>query len=231
MQTVRTYSNINDALLGQSWLASNQIESFIPDEVTASAALPHLSIYSGIRLQVNEEDLERANQLLAEHSTPDPFVEALEVNKANRKEIESKSISVAVFKMLVAADIIIYALAILLSYNQTPYIPEDILQYSADQYLSYPLAVLIYNVFWPSTIILFIPTLALFFLQNWARPLYILAWGVGLFQTLFSTAFFVYPSAAFLATLSTLTGGFICCTIYFTDATEHFKNKGAEQAE
>jgi len=231
MKTVRTYSNINDALLGQSWLASNEIESFIPDEVTASAALPHLSVYSGIRLQVNEENFDRADKLLAEHTTPDPLIEALEAEKEKRKNPTARPITLAGFKALVGADIVVYVLTILLSLSQSSYIPEDILRYSGDQYISYPLAVLIYDIWWPLNVILFIPTVALLFLQNWARPLYILAWILGLLQALFSTAYFVYPSIAFLSTLSTLIGGFVCCTIYFTSAAEYFTRNRSEPVD
>jgi hypothetical protein len=138
MKTVRTYSNINDALLDQSWLKSNGIESIIPDELTALSSLPQLNISSG-----------------------------------------------------------------------------------------YPLAVLYYQFYWPITAILFVPSVGLLFLQSWARPAYIAAWGLGLFLLLFSQAHFVYPNAAFLGSLSTLIGGFICCTIYFTNASSYFGRSGA----
>ena len=57
--------DINEALLEQSWLESNGIESFIPDELTASSVMPHVSVYSGIRLQVKVEDFEAAQDLLS----------------------------------------------------------------------------------------------------------------------------------------------------------------------
>ena len=64
MKTLRTYGNLNEAFLAQAWLDSCGIAALIPDENTASGALPHVSIYSGIRLQVAEEDFDRAVVLM-----------------------------------------------------------------------------------------------------------------------------------------------------------------------
>ena len=230
MKTVRTYQNINDALLDQSWLESSGIESFIPDEVTASSSLPHLSVYSGIRLQVDEADYEEALKLLPEQVAPNP-PEGVKEKKKEEKIEGTRSISLGAFRGLVGVDVGIYLLALVLSFSHIDRVPESILNYAADQYISYPLALLNYQLYWPMTVILFIPKVGLFFLKRWARPAYITAWGLGMFQVLFSPAYFTYPNAAFLASLSTLIGGFVCCTIYFTQAANYFEKKGAIKAE
>jgi hypothetical protein len=64
MVTIQTYADLEEALMAQAWLESNGIESFIPDEMTASA-LPNLGIFSGVRLQVDEVDEKQALTILA----------------------------------------------------------------------------------------------------------------------------------------------------------------------
>ncbi len=63
MVTIKTYSDLDEALMAQAWLESNGVQSFIPDEMTASA-LPNLGVFSGVRLQVDEEDEAKALDIL-----------------------------------------------------------------------------------------------------------------------------------------------------------------------
>ena len=223
MKNIRTYQNINDALLEQSWLESNGIESFIPDEISASSALPHLSVYSGIRLQVNESDFEAALKLLPKQPTSDPTEEKNENKRCEFPE----TITLGWFKALIAADLTLYILSIILGFSHLSRIPDSILRYASDQYISYPFATLAYYSFWPFTILGIISSVGLFFLKGWARFLYIALWAAGMLYLLFSSAYFIYPSGAFLGGLSTLLGGFICCMIYFTNASSFFTKKGA----
>jgi len=227
MKTVRTYQNINDALLDQSWLESNGIESLIPDEVTASSSLPHLSVYSGIRLQVKESDYEAALKLLPDEPSP----EETEKKEGSEKEQAPEIITLKWFKLTIGADLTFYILSILLGYIHMSQTPENILRYASDQYYSYELGMLSYYGYWPLVVLSIIASVGLFCRKAWARLLYISVWAVGISLSLFSSAFFLYPSGAFLGSISTLLGGFVCCMIYFTNASEYFKTKGANQAE
>ena len=222
MKTVRTYQNINDALLEQSWLESNGIESLIPDEVSASSALPHLSVYSGIRLQVKEEDFEAALSLLPDEPSSEPKEE-------NQRKAPPEIITLGFYKGVISADLAIYILSFCLGYIQFTQTPESILRYAGDQYFSYQLALLSYYSYWPEVALSLIASIGLFCRKGWARTLYIFVWVTGMIATLFSSAFFLYPSSAFLGGISTLLGGFVCCMIYFTNATAFFKTKGANR--
>jgi hypothetical protein len=64
MITVATCSNPAEAMLLKSLLEANDIEAFVPDELTAQSA-PHYS-GSGIHLQVADEDAETAKRILDE---------------------------------------------------------------------------------------------------------------------------------------------------------------------
>ena len=72
MKTIKTYSDMNVAIVAQSLLQSHGIVPFIPDELTASTALPHLAVFSGIRLQVPEEDVAEALKILGESEDNEP---------------------------------------------------------------------------------------------------------------------------------------------------------------
>lgn len=226
MKTVRTYQNINDALLDQSWLESNGIESLIPDEVTASSSLPHLSVYSGIRLQVKESDYEAALNLLPEETSP----KETKKNEGNEKEKAPEIITLKWFKLTIGADLTLFILSILLGYIHMSQTPENILRYASDQYYSYELGMLSYYSYWPLVVPSIIASVGLLCRKAWSRFLYISVWVVGISSSLFSSAFFLYPSGAFLGSISTLLGGFVCCMIYFTNASEYFKKKGSEPA-
>jgi hypothetical protein len=55
---------ISEAMLIRSVLQSEGIEAFVPDEFTAQNAPPYTWATGGIRVQVAEEDLERALAIL-----------------------------------------------------------------------------------------------------------------------------------------------------------------------
>ncbi len=222
MKTVKTYQNISDALLGQSWLGSNGIESFIPDEVSASSALPHLSVYSGIRLQVIESDYEAALKLLDdEPSQP----------KTEDKKVEfPEAFSPGDFKAIVGVDLALYVLSTFLTFIHMSLTPESILRYAADQYISYPMASLAYALFWPYIAIRIVAFFGLLFMKKWARLLYITMWVIVALYQLFASGYFIYPIEAFIGGLSALSGGFICCMIYFTNASLFFEREGANQS-
>lgn len=226
MKTVRTYQNINDALLDQSWLESNGIESLIPDEVSASSALPHLSVYSGIRLQVKEEDFQAALELLPDEPSPAPK----EKKKMNERSELPETIPPGFFKAVIVADLALYVLSIFLAFIHLSQTPESILRYASDQFISYPMASLAYALYWPLTVVSIIASVGLYFQKRWARFLYIAVWAIGMLYVLFSSGYFVYPSEAFIGGLSTLSGGFVICMIYFTNASEFFRKKGAIQS-
>lgn len=64
MITVATCSNPAEAMLLKSLLQANDIEAYVPDELTAQSA-PHFS-GSGIRVQVQEQHAEAAKRILDE---------------------------------------------------------------------------------------------------------------------------------------------------------------------
>ncbi|MDR1305825.1 MAG: DUF2007 domain-containing protein [Verrucomicrobiales bacterium] len=66
MQTVFTCSVLNQALLLQSWLTANGLDSFIPEELTGNI-LPYIAVNSGIQIQVAEADVDRAAGLIKEY--------------------------------------------------------------------------------------------------------------------------------------------------------------------
>ena len=67
MITVATCSNPAEAMLLKSLLEANDIEAYVPDELTAQSA-PHFS-GSGIRVQVEEQHAEAAKRILDEAET------------------------------------------------------------------------------------------------------------------------------------------------------------------
>jgi hypothetical protein len=74
MITVATCSNPAEAMLLKSLLQANNIEAYVPDELTAQSA-PHFS-GSGIRVQVQEQQAEAAKRILDEaESKPDADAE------------------------------------------------------------------------------------------------------------------------------------------------------------
>ncbi len=64
MITVATCSNPAEAMLLKSLLQANDIEAYVPDELTAQSA-PHFS-GSGIRVQVDEKNADAAKRILDE---------------------------------------------------------------------------------------------------------------------------------------------------------------------
>lgn len=64
MTTVATCSNPAEAMLLKSLLEANEIEAYVPDELTAQSA-PHFS-GSGIRVQVEDQHADAAKRILAD---------------------------------------------------------------------------------------------------------------------------------------------------------------------
>lgn len=61
---------ISEAMLVRSVLEGAGIEVFLPDEFTAQNAPPYTWATGGIRVQVAEEDVEQAREVLRLASTP-----------------------------------------------------------------------------------------------------------------------------------------------------------------
>ncbi len=64
MKTVATYNRLDEAFLARSRLAGDGIDSFVPDEFAASNSWSGIPAIGGVRLQVEDEDYERADKLL-----------------------------------------------------------------------------------------------------------------------------------------------------------------------
>ncbi len=64
MTTLATCSNLAEALLLKSLLDDSGIRAHLPEELTANAA-PQLLFSSGIRLQVEDEDVDDARRVIA----------------------------------------------------------------------------------------------------------------------------------------------------------------------
>ena len=64
MVTIANCFDMNEALHLQMVLGGADIEAFIPDEITGTIA-PYVFFGSGLRLQVAEEDAERAAKIIA----------------------------------------------------------------------------------------------------------------------------------------------------------------------
>jgi hypothetical protein len=65
MTTIANCRDLNEALRLQMLLGCGNIESFIPDENSATLA-PHYFFASGVRVQVAEEDAERAKRIVSD---------------------------------------------------------------------------------------------------------------------------------------------------------------------
>ena len=68
MTTIGTCSNIAEAQLLKSLLDDSGIRAHLPEELTANAA-PQFLFSSGIRLQVEDEDVEDARRVIAAAET------------------------------------------------------------------------------------------------------------------------------------------------------------------
>lgn len=65
MTTLRTCSSLAEAQLLRALLEEAGLAAFVPDELTANTA-PQCLFGSGIRLQVEDEDVSAAQRILAE---------------------------------------------------------------------------------------------------------------------------------------------------------------------
>jgi hypothetical protein len=70
MTTVVHCSSISDALLKKSLLEGSGIRAWVPDELTSQIAPPYVFAGSGVRLQVEDEDVEEARRVLAPPTAP-----------------------------------------------------------------------------------------------------------------------------------------------------------------
>lgn len=68
MITLRTCSNLAEAQLLKALLEEAGVRAFVPDELTANAA-PQFLFAAGIRLQVEDEDRDEANRVIAAAET------------------------------------------------------------------------------------------------------------------------------------------------------------------
>lgn len=64
MITIAKFPSVDDALLARMKLEGSGVEAFVPDELTASTNWFYTNAIGGIRLQVREEDRERALEVL-----------------------------------------------------------------------------------------------------------------------------------------------------------------------
>lgn len=80
MKTVASLSTVNQAYLLRSWLEANGLECFIPEEMTAGGVLPNEAVFSGVRIQVAEEDVEKAREMIKDYyeNAPEPVEEERE---------------------------------------------------------------------------------------------------------------------------------------------------------
>tara|TARA_R110002167_G_scaffold111732_1_gene283728 strand:+ start:447 stop:695 length:249 start_codon:yes stop_codon:yes gene_type:complete len=74
METVATFAELAEAQVIRSVLEGHGIDAIIPDEQTAEIAPPYLWASGGIKLQVAEEDLATAKEVLATLETTDEDV-------------------------------------------------------------------------------------------------------------------------------------------------------------
>ena len=68
MTTLLTCSNIAEAQLLKSLLDDSGIKAHLPEELTANAA-PQFLFSSGVRLQVEDEDVDEARRVIAAAET------------------------------------------------------------------------------------------------------------------------------------------------------------------
>jgi len=66
MVTIRAYSTLPEAQVIQSQLAGSGIEAFLPDEMTVQSYWLWSNAIGGVRVQVSQEDAERAEDILQE---------------------------------------------------------------------------------------------------------------------------------------------------------------------
>ena len=68
--TVANCSSIQQAYSFKIALDAVEIESFIPDEISAGLAPHHFTTPAGVRLQVRQEDLEAAQEAIRQYQAP-----------------------------------------------------------------------------------------------------------------------------------------------------------------
>lgn len=66
MITLATFSRLSDAFLLRSMLEANEIAAFIPDENTCQVDWNYINALGGVRVQVADEQVAAATEILAE---------------------------------------------------------------------------------------------------------------------------------------------------------------------
>jgi hypothetical protein len=84
MTTVTTCSNPAEAMLLKTMLEAHDIPAYVPEELTAQAAVDFAG--SGIRVQVDEENLAAARKVLEEAQSEDLTEEAIEGERADEEK-------------------------------------------------------------------------------------------------------------------------------------------------
>jgi hypothetical protein len=64
VKTIATFGNLEEALLSRARLEDSGIRAFIPDELSASSSFGMFNAIGGIRLQVEDEDIALASEVL-----------------------------------------------------------------------------------------------------------------------------------------------------------------------
>jgi hypothetical protein len=64
VKTIVTFNRLDEAFLARSRLEGAGVKAFIPDEITASSSGNNLWGAGGVRLMVEDEDLDRAREVL-----------------------------------------------------------------------------------------------------------------------------------------------------------------------
>jgi len=208
MKTVQTYSSFDQAMSAQAWLGANGLDSTIPDSNTAGV-MPYVATYSGIRLQVEDAEYEKALELLKANKDVPAYTSS---EKPKFQVMFSRSLFQKLIGFQILTQILIWVAD---SYFRTP-IPAEIESFLATQYLSYKGALLCHDLYYPLLILSLLSLAGLFFLQRWARSLYAFLWMTGILISPFYSASITFGVINLFLILNCFLGGFILCLAFFS---------------